>query len=136
MKRHARSGSTSRSAIAIALLAGACALGPAPARAGTIYLLNGEELDGEVVGVTAEEVTLRHPYGTQRVSLLEIRNLQIGSHSDESIWKKQVQDALANSRRRSADLSAQKIKDKLKETPGLVLPDRPAVVPPPTTPPP
>lgn len=110
--------------------------------AGTIYLLNGEEIDGDIVGCDAEEVTLKFRFGQQRINLREVRDVEFGP--GESLWEGQVRRALEASRKRAQEESARKLAEKLAAQ-GLKPPaartepapavERPTYIPPPIAPP-
>jgi hypothetical protein len=106
------------SALALAL---AAALPAAPrAEAGTIYLLNGEEIDGEIVAIDAEEVTIKFHNGNVKINLREVRDVEL--RPGESIWQTQVQRALEASRRKMAEESARKLAARLGAQAGAAAP--------------
>jgi hypothetical protein len=98
-------------AIAAAALAGAIVIAPA-ARAGTIYLLNGEEIDGDILGVTADEVTIKYGFGSMRINLREVRDIEL--RTGESVWEKEIKNALENSRRLMNEESKRRLAGRLK----------------------
>jgi hypothetical protein len=126
---------STRAAILAGVLALAPLFAPGRARAGTIYLLNGEEIDGEIVGCDAEEVTLKYRFGQQRINLREIRDVEF--RPGESLWEGRVREALDASRKRAAEESARRLAEKLAgQTATPTPPPTPLPVPPVEPPPP
>lgn len=82
------------------------------AYAGTIYLLNGEEIDGEIVDVGADEVTIKYRFGNMRINLREVRDIEL--RAGESIWETKIREALEVSRRKAAEDSARLLEEKLR----------------------
>jgi hypothetical protein len=99
------------------LAAAAVALGAAislpRASAGTVYLQNGEEIDGEVTGVDAEQVTLKYKNGTMRIALREVQDIEF--RPGESIWEDAVKKALENSRRREREEAQRRLLAKYSD---------------------
>jgi hypothetical protein len=85
--------------------------GAARVEAGTIYLLNGQEIDGEIIGVNAEEVTIKYGFGSMRINLREVRDIEL--RPGESVWEKEIRNALENSRR----LAQEEFKRRLAQRP-------------------
>jgi hypothetical protein len=82
--------------LAIIPLLAAAALLALPARAGTVILMNGEEIDGDVLDVGVDFVTLRVGGGRVQYPLRDVRDVEINGNS--SIYEKQLKTALDRSR--------------------------------------
>ncbi len=91
--------------IAGALLCGAAAI--RPAEAGTVYLLNDEEIDGEILDVGVDYVVIKVPGGKQSIPLREVRDVEF--RPGESLWEKKLKDALQRAKEaRAAELAARR----------------------------
>lgn len=85
-----------RSLIALAL-AGVLGLGAiAQVRAGTVYLMNDEEIDGEIVDVGVDYVVIKVGGGKQSIPLRDVRDVEF--RPGESIWEKKLKTALQRSK--------------------------------------
>lgn len=107
-------------------LAGALALQPRAAEAGTVYLLNNEEIDGEILDVGVDFVVIKVPGGKQSIPLREVRDVEF--RPGESLWEKKLKDALQRAKEaRAAELAAK----RASQQPRVIAP-RPGPMPPPT----
>jgi len=83
-------------ALSSALLVAALAAPATVAWGGTVYLLNNEEIEGEILDVGVDFVVVRVPGGRQSIPLREVRDVEF--RSGESMWEKKLKDALARAK--------------------------------------
>lgn len=98
-----------RLAIIPLLVAGA--LLALPARAGTVILMNGEEIDGDVLDVGVDYVTLRVGGGRVQYPLRDVRDVVVNGSS--SVYEKQLKTALDRSRAEEEARHNDKLKQNL-----------------------
>ncbi|RME75004.1 MAG: hypothetical protein D6776_04115 [Planctomycetota bacterium] len=100
---------------------------PGAARAATVVLLNGEEVQGELLDVEPSELTLRVGRGLVHIELRQVRDVLLAG--GESVWERRLRTALRESReagrRRRAGQLARALEAAAAETPGPAASDRP-----------
>lgn len=107
---------STRLTIAGALLAAATLLALPDARAGTVYLMNGEEIDGDVLDVSVDSVTIRVGGGRVSYPLREVRDVEI--RPGASIYERKLKDALDRAKQaKEAERAAKATQNQPKKPP-------------------
>jgi hypothetical protein len=87
-----------------------------PAGAATVLLLNGEEIDGELLEVSPREVTMRIGTGIVRIELRQVKDVRLAS--GESIWARELRTAIKRNREDLRRESAERLAEELRRKAG------------------
>jgi hypothetical protein len=104
-----RASTRTTSALCAALALAFAAAVPA-ASAGTVILLNDEEIDGEILDVGVDFVVIRVPGGRQSIPMREVRDVIF--RAGESMWEQKLKTALARAKEEKDRLRRQRLDEE------------------------